>query len=236
MMNVVEKFLSDMNDNLNVYKKPDILYKEYKEWAKINEKFVLKKEIFFEQIGEILIKKYTSRFDNHIFEDNNFSLQDAINHIAGGMYCNGRILMKKNDRMAMNKILEYVDKGLKYEEGYINLVIDDLNKEYLKDKLIFEDSNLFIRYLNAYIRGRQKLNIEKNILSNVAREFNYITRNGKGNLMIHKDCPIKKEFDNYEYWVSNEDAKFDMYNHLFSSILKNAENPTLIKDFIKKLE
>ena len=53
MMNVVKLFISGL-DNIKKFRNPNKLYKEYKEWCRINREFCLKKEIFFEELGRII--------------------------------------------------------------------------------------------------------------------------------------------------------------------------------------
>lgn len=74
---------------------------------------------------------------------------------------------------------------------------------------------------------------EKAILRNVDKKYKYIARDKNNLLGLYKQKPIKK----YEYfWAcknENTVAAFEMYNHLFTFIKWEDEEPYLIEDLLK---
>lgn len=73
---------------------------------------------------------------------------------------------------------------------------------------------------------------ERNILSNIDKQYQYIARDKNGDLYIYKYKPHKKQGWCCHYY--NGFYCFSVFNHLFQMVLWDDEEPTLIADLLKE--
>ena len=74
---------------------------------------------------------------------------------------------------------------------------------------------------------------EKVILRNIDKRYRWIARDGDGNLFIYVNKPIKRESS----WVSEmvfNWCSIWVFNHLFTFIKWEDEEPYLIEDLLKE--
>lgn len=74
--------------------------------------------------------------------------------------------------------------------------------------------------------------VERIILENVKKEYQWIVRDKHGELCIHKQKPVKDEF--FKCWFGNDFINFDMFSHLFKMVQWEDKEPKLITELLKR--
>ena len=237
--NIVYLFLANLQD-VELFKNPNKLYIFYKDWCENNHYFVTKKENFFLELGKLLLNTYCGGE----YEENKgitISPQSVLKEAFSYIY--GKIphdyLSNFNIGYAIRIITDELLKAQKYDEGYVNISVDELGKQYIEDKATFEDRKLFLRWINMYISRKQELNIAKVILANLPSTYDYITIDKDGSVFIYADClgtPPVKDI-NKCCWTGIRKKDFSMYKDIFKyDISWGDEKPTKIKELINKYE
>ena len=149
--------------------------------------------------------------------------------------------MKKNDLISGKHVVELED-GCKYlflEGRFVNsrlwydtdakiCKIFEIQKAYsLSDMLVFGKGLDLI-----WERKSEISEVERVILENLYRDWNYITRDESGELWLFENRPIKNDYS----WdlLNGFCENFTLYKHLFRMVKWEDEEPTLIADLLER--
>ena len=148
--------------------------------------------------------------------------------------------MKKNDLISGKHVVELEDgdKYLFLEGRFINNRFwCDTDAKIFK---IFEirqayslgDMLAFGKGLDLVWERKPELSeVERIILENLYRDFNYITRDESGELWLFENRPIKKDYS----WdlLNGFGENFNLYKHFFKMVKWEDNEPTLISDLLE---